>query len=75
MSDKTFEKSITELEKIVAQLEKGDLSLDEMLKQFEDGIALSRSCNKMLNEAEKRINVLVKKGGEIEKQEFNSIEE
>jgi len=67
-----FEKSITQLEKIVAQLEKGDLSLEEMLKQFENGIALSRSCNKMLNEAEKRINVLVKNDDRIEKQKFES---
>ena len=68
----SFEKSIIQLEQIVTQLEKGDLSLDEMLKLFESGIALSRSCNKMLDEAEKKINILVKKDGGIEKQEFTA---
>ncbi|HBI21074.1 MAG TPA: exodeoxyribonuclease VII small subunit [Legionella sp.] len=53
-----FEKSITELESIVMQLEKGDLSLDESLKQFEKGIALARKCEETLSKAEQKIEGL-----------------
>ena len=70
-----FEKSIAELDEIVKQLEKGDLSLDEMLALFEKGVSLSAACNKMLDEAEKKINILVKKDNEIVKQEFKGLDE
>lgn len=53
-----FEKSLDELEKIVEQLEKGEMSLDESLKQFEKGINLARLCQKTLNEAEQKIEIL-----------------
>ncbi|MFY7698629.1 MAG: exodeoxyribonuclease VII small subunit [Legionella sp.] len=53
-----FEKSIAELETIVKQLEKGELSLDESLKQFEHGINLARTCQTVLNEAEQKIKML-----------------
>jgi len=55
-----FEKDIKELENIVHALESGETSLDEMLKQFEKGIELSRSCTKVLDEAEKKITILTK---------------
>ncbi len=74
MSEKTFEKSIEELDEIVKSLEKGDVSLDEMLKLFEKGISLSRTCNEMLNEAEKKVNLLIKKEDTFDKQEFNFTE-
>ena len=57
---KTFESSLGELEKIVRQLEDGDLSLEESLKLFEDGVKLSRECQERLNQAERRIEVLLK---------------
>ena len=69
-----FEQSIDKLDKIVKQLEAGDLSLDEMLVLFEQGIGLSAACNKMLDEAERKINILLKKDGEIVKQEFKNEE-
>ena len=50
---KTFEESVMELEKIVAELESGDVTLDESLSLFERGIKLSKSCQKMLDAAEK----------------------
>ncbi len=53
-----FEKSITELEAIVMQLEKGELSLDESLKQFEKGISLARKCEETLTKAEQKIEGL-----------------
>ena len=57
---KTFESSLGELEKIVRKLENGDLSLEESLKLFEDGVKLSRECQERLNQAERRIEVLLK---------------
>ena len=60
--EKTFESSLAELEKIVEQLENGDLPLEESLKLFETGVKLSRVCRDRLSEAERRIEVLMKDG-------------
>jgi exodeoxyribonuclease VII small subunit len=69
--EKTFESSLAELEKIVAQLESGDLPLEESLKLFEDGVRLSRECRERLTEAERRIEVLMKDGdGKLSLSEF-----
>jgi exodeoxyribonuclease VII small subunit len=73
---KTFEQSISELEEIVSQLENGDVTLDESLSLFERGIKLSKSCQKMLDAAEKKVSILLTNDdGEIEKQEFAELEE
>lgn len=56
----TFETSLQDLERIVRRLEDGDLSLEESLKLFEDGVKLSRECQERLNQAERRIEVLLK---------------
>lgn len=67
MAENNFEKDIKELENIVQTLESGESSLDDMLKQFEKGIELSRNCTKVLDEAEKKITILTKKpDGEVE---------
>ena len=58
--NKTFETSLVELEKIVRELEQGDLSLEDSLKLFEDGVKLSRQCQERLNQAERRIEILLK---------------
>ena len=58
--EKSFEASLNQLEAIVGQLEAGDLPLEESLKLFEKGVALSRECRERLNEAERRIEVLMK---------------
>jgi exodeoxyribonuclease VII small subunit len=58
-----LEKSLAELEKIVAKLEGGDLTLDESLKQFERGVALTRQCQKALRQAEQRVDILLRKSG------------
>ncbi|MET0753124.1 MAG: exodeoxyribonuclease VII small subunit [Pyrinomonadaceae bacterium] len=62
MSEKnqTFEASLQELEKIVRRLEDGDLALEESLKLFEKGVKLSRECQERLNQAERRIEILLK---------------
>ncbi len=63
MSKKTsqpdFEKSLSELESLVASLEKGDLPLEETLKQFERGIELTRNCQRALKSAEQRVEILL----------------
>lgn len=56
----TFETQLKDLETIVSQLEEGDLSLEESLVLFENGVKLSRECQNRLNEAERRIEVLLK---------------
>ena len=56
----TFEISLKELERIVGRLEDGDLSLEDSLKLFEDGVKLSRECQERLNQAERRIEILLK---------------
>ncbi len=53
-----FEETLTELDQIVQQLEKGELSLDESLKQYEKGIAMARECQKILSQAEQKIETL-----------------
>ena len=53
-----FEQSITELEKIVRELEKGELSLENSLQQFEKGISLARHCQDILQKAEQKIETL-----------------
>lgn len=68
----TFESSLSQLEKIVRELEQGDLSLEESLKLFEDGVRLSRECQERLNQAERRIEVLLQ--DENGKPELHTIE-
>ena len=58
--DKNFEASLAELEQIVAQLEAGDLPLEQSLELFERGVRLSRECQKRLDEAERKVEVLLK---------------
>jgi exodeoxyribonuclease VII small subunit len=60
MAKERFEEALNKLEKIVSKLEKGDIPLEESLKLFEEGIRLSRLCNQKLDEAEKRVEVLLK---------------
>lgn len=70
-----FEEALNKLEKIVSKLENGDISLEESLKLFEEGIRLSRFCNQKLDEVEKRVEILLKnKDGEIRPQRFDQTE-
>ena len=66
-----FENQIAELENIVRQLESGSVSLDESLALFEKGVKLTKSCQKMLDEAEKKVSVLVSDGsGDMVEKDF-----
>lgn len=66
-----FERSLARLEEIVRKLENTNLSLDDAMKLFEEGVALSRDCQKQLEQAEGRVEVLMKKaGGEMAAEPF-----
>lgn len=67
----SFEENLRELESIVARLEDGDVSLDEMMKLFESGVAKTRECNEQLKKAEQKITVLVENAfGEMKEKPF-----
>jgi len=71
MAKQTFETAMKRLEAIVQELEDGDLSLDDALKRFEEGIKLSRFCSNKLDEAEKKVTLLLKdEKGEVRKEAF-----
>ena len=58
-----LEKSLTDLEAIVEELESGDLPLDKAMKKFEDGIRLTRGCQAALKDAEQKVEILLKSAG------------
>lgn len=70
MKEVKFEDAIAKLEEISKELESGKLGLDESVTKFEEGMKLSKMCTKMLNEAEKRINILINNEGEITEENF-----
>ncbi len=75
MAVKTFEENMAELEEIAAKLENGDVTLDESLKLFERGIKLSKACQKKLEEAEKKVKILVgDSDGEMTEEDFEAAE-
>ncbi|MCH7680291.1 exodeoxyribonuclease VII small subunit [candidate division KSB1 bacterium] len=65
MPKKTFEQAIKRLEEIVAELEEGNLPLEESLKIYEEGVELTRFCSIKLNETEDKIKTLVKTGADF----------
>ena len=67
---KSFEEQMEELEKIVSELESGNLNLDESVSKFEEGINISKECNKILEEAERKITILVNKDGKMQEEDF-----
>jgi exodeoxyribonuclease VII small subunit len=62
----SFEAALDELEKVVKELESGDLPLERALALFEKGTALGHTCRKQLEEAETRVEMLLKKNGKIQ---------
>ena len=67
-----FEESLQRLEKIVDELEKGDLPLEKALGLFEEGIALSASCRKELEAAEGKVEILLKQNGKLQPAPFEA---
>ena len=71
---KRFEEAMAELEDVVEKLEKGELSLDESIEQFQKGVELSKFCTKKLDEAERRITILLEKeNGEVKEEELPQV--
>ncbi len=60
-----FEKSLERLENIVSEMESGSLSLEEMIKHFEEGQLLAKFCSQKLDEVQKKVEMLVKRGEEV----------
>ena len=68
---KSFEDSLKELEEVAIKLETGNLGLDEAIEEFEKGMKLSKECTKKLDEAEKKINILVEDAnGDVIEEKF-----
>lgn len=71
MEEKSFEDNLKELEEIAKNLESGNLNLEEAIKEFEKGMAISKKCTEKLDEAEKKINILVQdENGNLTEESF-----
>jgi exodeoxyribonuclease VII small subunit len=74
--EKAFEEALRELEEIVNRLEHGDLPLEQALQLFEEGVRLSRSCHAKLDEAQKRVEIVLKdENGKMTTHPFEQAEE
>lgn len=72
----TFEESLKRLEEILGILEKGDCELDRLLKLYEEGISLIRTCNKQLEDAEQKVKMLsLQSDGKVALVDFENAEE
>ncbi|MEO5573789.1 MAG: exodeoxyribonuclease VII small subunit [Gammaproteobacteria bacterium] len=67
-----FEQALHELEALVARMEQGEISLEDSLRDFERGIELTRSCQKALQEAEQKVQILMEKNGQARLEPFAS---
>ena len=72
MSKENFEESMKKLEGIVTELENGNLNLDESVKKFEEGMKIAKQCNTILEDAEKKITILLEKDGELKEENFDA---
>ena len=70
--NKSFEELMESLENIVQELEKGNLNLDESVAKFEEGMKISKECNKILESSEKRISILLENNGEVIEEDFKA---
>ncbi len=70
-----FEECLQRLEKIVDELERGDIPLEKALTLFEEGMQLSGSCRKELDEAEGKVEILLKQNGRLQPEPFDAVAE
>jgi exodeoxyribonuclease VII small subunit len=75
MAKHNFEESLARLEQINRDLEEGDFSLEESLKIFDEGVKLAEYCNRKLDEAQKKVDLLLKKGGSLTAVPFEEAEQ
>jgi len=71
MAKKNFEASLEQLEQITRELEDGDLSLEASIKKFDEGIKLADYCNQKLDDAQKKVNILMQKEGKLTAEPFD----
>ena len=67
-----FEENVEQLEKVVQELENGNLNLDESVKKFEEGMKMAKQCNNILEETEKKITILLENDGELKEENFDN---
>ena len=72
MAKDNFEESMKKLETIVTELENGNLNLDESVKKFEEGMKIAKQCNNILEDAEKKITILLEEDGELKEEKFET---
>ena len=70
MAELPFEEAIAELERIVERLESGDVPLEEAIELFQQGMKLSHLCSQKLDQAERKIEMLIEEGGELIRKPF-----
>jgi exodeoxyribonuclease VII small subunit len=70
-----FERALGELESLVERLERGDLPLEEALRTFERGVELTRHCQTSLRAAQQKVEILLKRGGQVSIESFGSAED
>jgi exodeoxyribonuclease VII small subunit len=75
MKKKSFEEALAKLEQITKELEEGDLSLEESLKYFDEGVKLAEYCNSKLNDAQKKVEILLKKNDSLEPTAFDGLDD
>jgi len=75
MKKKSFEEALSKLERITKELEEGDLSLEESLKYFDEGVKLAEYCNGKLNDAQKKVEILLKKNDRLEPTAFDGLDD
>ena len=74
MAEEKFEEMLEKLEKIVHRMEEGNITLEESIAAFEEGTRLSRSCAKKLDEAQRKVEILLKQDGELTTEPFEGEE-
>ena len=75
MKKKSFEDALEKLEKITNELEEGDLSLEDSLKYFDEGVKLAEYCNSKLSDAQRKVEILLKKGDSLEPVVFDNLDD
>lgn len=71
-TEKKFEEMMENLEQISQDLENGELTLDESMHKFEEGMKLSKKCSEILENAEKKIKILIKDGEDLKEEDFSA---
>ena len=70
MEELKFEEAMQKLENIAGELENGNLTLEESVSKFEEGMKISKKCNEIIEQAERKITILLQKDGKIEEENF-----